>query len=184
MLYIFNCSVNQFATKASITTATSLIGERNSWRSYCWKLTGCWKFHADALQPQADQWKLWSNGGFTRNKCHFEKCIRTEWTKAWVRRRTEDSGSNPSKKQIDEKNKEITVLQKAIEKLEEQNQELNVELKSRSEESLSRKKDVTPYSHVCFVCSCAWIFEALSKISILLSPRYGEVQWHCVKGLI
>lgn len=38
------------------------------------------------------------------------------------------------KKQIDEKNKEITELQKAMEKLEEQNQELTVELRSRNEE--------------------------------------------------
>lgn len=38
------------------------------------------------------------------------------------------------KKQIDEKNKEITDLQKAMVNLEEQNQELTVELKSRNEE--------------------------------------------------
>jgi len=38
------------------------------------------------------------------------------------------------KKQIDEKNKEITELKKAMEKLEEQNQELTVELRSRNEE--------------------------------------------------
>ena len=38
------------------------------------------------------------------------------------------------KKQIDDKNKEITDLQKAVENLEEQNQELTVALKSRNEE--------------------------------------------------
>jgi len=42
--------------------------------------------------------------------------------------------SSPSKKQVDEKNKEIVDLRKALEALEEQNQELTVALKSRNEE--------------------------------------------------
>ena len=29
-----------------------------------------------------------------------------------------------------------------------------------------------------FVCSCAWIFKAIPKFSILHSGRYGEVQQH------
>lgn len=49
-----------------------------------------------------------------------------------VSQHTEDIES--LKKQIDEKNKEITGLQEAMEKLEEQNQVLTVELKSRNEE--------------------------------------------------
>lgn len=30
--------------------------------------------------------------------------------------------------------------------------------------------------YACFVCSCAWIFKALPKFSILHPARYGEVQ--------
>ena len=43
------------------------------------------------------------------------------------------------KKQVDEKNKEIVDLRKALETLEEQNQELTVALKSRNEEIKAHK---------------------------------------------
>ena len=45
------------------------------------------------------------------------------------------------KKQIDEKNREIVDLRKAVETLEEQNQELTVALKSRNEEIKVLKRE-------------------------------------------